>query len=92
MITEFRYDGFEITVTFASGRTVKGYVGGLFDGFHKHAAFFGFLIAQLEMSINGTDVIKFRGLTFEEKWALKEALAKSIKLGSYITNREGKSK
>lgn len=80
----FSFDGFSVRVIFENGKTYKSFMGGLFGD--KYAAYFGFLVAEIEYCIQERlNVSKLENLTWEEMSEIKDELVRRIKEDDFIT-------
>ena len=84
MVKKYSFNGSVLAIELESGKTYQAFMGGLFG--EKYAAFFGFLVGEIEHRIAGDleRCYKLDGLTWRDMWAIKDTLVERIRNEDFI--------
>lgn len=81
----YSFDGGHLVLQF-NGKQYSATMGGLFPrNACGYAAFFGFLIAEIEHQIAGNmHIMKLHPFSWSDMWTIKDALSDKIRSGEYL--------
>ncbi len=81
----YSFDGGRLVIQF-DGKQYAATMGGLFpQSACGYAAFFGFLIAEIEHQIAGDmHIMKLHTFSWSDMWAIKDELSARIRSGEYL--------